>query len=82
MLREDLVEHPLQGRPLRRRYRNFIADAGSYFASLGGPLPYMARLRELEALIVRHERELAERYATTDRGDVAAASRRAGASTR
>ncbi len=38
-LGEDLVEHPLQGRPLRQRYRNFMPDAGSYFASLGGPLP-------------------------------------------
>jgi len=65
-LREDLVEHPLQGRPLRQRYRNFTPDAGSYFASLGGPLPYMARLREIEALVARHELALAERHATTD----------------
>ena len=65
-LREDLVEHPLQGRPLRQRYRNFTPDAGSYFASLGGPLPYMARLRTIDALVARHEHELAERYATTD----------------
>ena len=65
-LREDLVDHPLQGRPVRRRYRNFTPDAGSYLASLGGPLPYMARLRELEALVTRHEAALAERYATTD----------------
>jgi hypothetical protein len=65
-LREDLVDHPLQGRPVRRRYRNFTPDAGSYLASLGGPLPYMARLRELEALVIRHEAALAERYATTD----------------
>ncbi len=65
-LREDLVEHPLQGRPLRQRYRNFTPDAGSYFAALGGPLPYMARLREIEALVARHELALAERYATTD----------------
>ena len=64
VLREDLVEHPLQGRPLRRRYRNFTPDSGSYFTSLGGPLPYMARLREIEALVARHERELAERHAT------------------
>lgn len=65
-LREDLLEHPLQGRPLRRRYRNFTPDAGSYFASLGGPLPYMARLREIEALVLRHELALADCYATTD----------------
>jgi hypothetical protein len=65
-LREDLVEHPLHGRPVRRRYRNFTPDAGSYLASLGGPLPYMARLRELEALVTRHEAALAERYTTTE----------------
>ena len=65
-LREDLADHPLQGRPVRRRYRNFTPDAGSYLASLGGPLPYMARLRELEALVARHAAALAERYATTD----------------
>ncbi len=64
-LGEDLVEHPLQGRRLRQRYRNFIPDAGSYFTSLGGPLPYMARLREIEALVVRYELALAERYPAT-----------------
>ncbi len=59
-LEQDLVEHPLTGRALRLRYRNFTADAGSYLASLGGPLPYMARLREITARMERHERELAE----------------------
>ena len=58
-LEQDLVEHPLTGRALRLRYRNFTADAGSYLASLGGPLPYMARLREITAWMERHERELA-----------------------
>lgn len=62
-LEQDLVEHPFSGRPLRRRYRNFRADAGSYLASLGGPLPYMARLREIGARVERHERELAELFA-------------------
>ena len=42
--------------------RNFTPDAGSYLASLGGPLPYMTRLREIAALTERHERELAEAY--------------------
>jgi hypothetical protein len=59
-LEQDLVEHPLTGRALRLRYRNFSPDAGSYLASLGGPLPYMARLREITARMERHERELAE----------------------
>ncbi len=62
-LEQDLVEHPLTGRPLRQRYRNFTADAGSYLASLGGPLPYMSRLREIGARVERHERELAVRHA-------------------
>ena len=62
-LEQDLVEHPLTGRALRLRYRNFSPDAGSYLASLGGPLPYMVRLREIAARIERHERELAELYA-------------------
>ena len=66
-LREDLVEHPLLGRPMRRRYRNFTPHAGSYLVSLGGPLPYMVRLREIEALVARHQQELAELYATSDR---------------
>jgi hypothetical protein len=66
-LREDLVEHPLAGRPLRRRYRNFTVDAGSHLASLGGPLPYMIRLREIERLVGAHLHALAERYATVER---------------
>jgi hypothetical protein len=66
-LREDLVEHPLAGRPLRRRYRNFTVDAGAHLASLGGPLPYMIRLREIEQLIAAHVQALEERYAATER---------------
>ncbi len=62
-LEQDLVEHPLAGRRLRVRYRNFSADAGVYLASLGGPLPYMARLREIAARVERHERELSELFA-------------------
>lgn len=62
-LEQDLVEHPLAGRPLRVRYRNFTADTGSYLASLGGPLPYMVRLREIAGMVARHERRLAELFA-------------------
>ena len=62
-LEQDLRDHPLTGRPLRQRYRNFTPDAGSYFASLGGPLPYMTRLREIGAAIARHEQRLREAYA-------------------
>jgi hypothetical protein len=62
-LEQDLLDHPLTGRPLRQRYRNFTADPGSYFASLGGPLPYMARLKEIDAATARHEQRLAEAHA-------------------
>jgi hypothetical protein len=59
-LEEDLRESPLRGRELGLRLRNFRPDAGSYLASLGGPLPYMARLRQIDALTAAHEAALAE----------------------
>ncbi len=59
-LAADLVDNPLQGKPLRRRLRNFRPAADSYIAALGGPLPWMQRLREIEALTEEHERRLAE----------------------
>ena len=58
-LADDLRESPLRGKPLRRRLRNFRPAADSYIASLGGPLPWMQRLREIEALTAEHERRLA-----------------------
>ena len=63
-LEQDLIDNPAAGRPLRQRYRNFSPDAGAYLASLGGPLPYMTRLREIAALVARHERELGQAYET------------------
>jgi hypothetical protein len=57
-LSEDLDGSPLRGRPLRRRLRNFRPPVDSYVASLGGPLPYMQRLREIEVQLERHEEEL------------------------
>lgn len=68
-LEQDLIDHPAAGRPVPLRLRNFRPDAGSYLASLGGPLPYMARLREIAELVARHERELAEAHATHRAGD-------------
>jgi hypothetical protein len=64
----DLVErdrdvNPLTGRPLRRRIRNFRAEPDNYLASLGGPLPYMKRLRRIEEEIAAHVDQLAEAYA-------------------
>ena len=59
-LEEDLRSSPLRSRPLRLRLRNFHPTAEGYLASLGGPLPYMARLREIEAMTAAHEEALAE----------------------
>ena len=58
-LAEDLADNPLRGKPLRRRLRNFRPAADSYIAALGGPLPWMQRLREIESLTAEHERRLA-----------------------
>jgi len=53
----DLEGSPLAGRPLRRRL-SLRPGADSYLLSLGGPLPYMKRLREIEAGTAAHERAL------------------------
>ena len=70
-LAEDMQDSPLKGRRLGMRLRNFRPDAGSYLASMGGPLPYMARLREIDALTVAHELELREEFERLG-GDAAA----------
>jgi hypothetical protein len=61
-LEQDRLDDPVAERPLRHRYRNFRPDAGAYLASLGGPLPYMSRLREIDARVAQHEAELQEAY--------------------
>lgn len=66
-LEADLRDSPLRGRELALRLRNFRPDAGAYLASLGGPLPYMARLREIDALTIQHEQQLADAYETFGR---------------
>lgn len=71
ILERDLVGSPLQGRPLPRRLRGgYSPSIEAQVASLGGPLPYMVRLREIEAETERHtealaarRRELAEEFA-------------------
>ena len=63
-LEADMRDSPLRGRELALRLRNFRPDAGSYLASLGGPLPYMGRLRDIDALTVEHEQRLASAYET------------------
>jgi hypothetical protein len=78
-LERDLDGSPLTGKPLRSRLRNFRPAPDSYIVSLGGPLPYMQRLKLIEEETERHERELqaawlelAERVA----GDAGAFARR------
>ncbi len=53
-LAEDLAGSPLVGKPLPLRLRNFRPSADSYLASLGGPLPYMVRLREIDVQTTAH----------------------------
>jgi hypothetical protein len=65
--REKLVgEHDLNayaGQRLPRRIRRFRPEADAYVASLGGPLPYMQRLRTIEQETEEHRGRLAEAYA-------------------
>ncbi|HUH15904.1 MAG TPA: hypothetical protein VML35_08475 [Gaiellaceae bacterium] len=61
-LAQDVRDSPLRGRELPLRLRNFRPDAGSYLASLGGPLPYMARLNRIDALTLEHEQALAAEH--------------------
>src|SRR5438105_5508073 len=52
-LERDLEGSPLAGRPLRSR-PSLRPSVDSYVASLGGPLHYMIRLREIEAETAAH----------------------------
>jgi len=63
LLEADRDLNPLAGRPLRRRIRNFRSEPDNYLASLGGPLPYMRRLHQIEELTAAHLVRLAEAYA-------------------
>jgi hypothetical protein len=62
-LADEADLNPLTGRPLRRRIRRFRPEADRYLASLGGPLPYMQRLRQIDDAIEEHETRLAAAYA-------------------
>src|SRR5262245_11731535 len=59
----DLEGSPTVGRPLRRRGSYFRPAVDSYVTSLGGPLPYMTRLAEIDRLTDAAEEELGVRYA-------------------
>jgi hypothetical protein len=62
-LDEAAQDNPLTGRALPRRIRRFRAEADRYLASLGGPLPYMQRARQIDDEIEAIEARLAEAYA-------------------
>ena len=44
------------------RLRNFRPAADGYLSALGGPLPYMVRLREITEMTADHERRLGEAW--------------------
>jgi hypothetical protein len=62
VLERDLDGSPLLGRPLPRRLRNFRPSVELIVAAIGGPLPYMLRLREIEIQTEAHERALASKW--------------------
>jgi hypothetical protein len=62
-LEKDADLNPHVGRPIRRRLRNFRPEADTYVASLGGPRPYMQRLRQIEHETDGHLERLAKAYA-------------------
>ncbi len=61
-LADESETNPLAGKALPRRIRRFRPDADRYLASLGGPLPYMLRLRQIDDEVEAHARRLAEAY--------------------
>ncbi len=61
-LAEDIRSTVLHGRPLRLRLLNFRPSADGYLSALGGPLPYMIRLREITLMTADHERRLADAW--------------------
>jgi hypothetical protein len=73
-LLDEVEINPLTGRPLRRRIRRFRPEPDRYLASLGGPLPYMQRLRQIDEAIDAHAAQVAQAYA--ERGDDPARWRR------
>jgi hypothetical protein len=78
LLERDLDGSPLAGQPLPRRLRNFRRGVDSYVLSLGGPAPYMRRLRQIELETEEHERSLERAWRALARrcaGDVSFARR-------
>jgi hypothetical protein len=61
-LERAVAAAPLRGRALPRRARLSRPTLERYLAAVGGPLPYMVRLRLIEDRTRRHERALRERW--------------------
>lgn len=59
--------NPLRGKPLRQRLRPAGVDTASYIGALGGPRPYMVRLRTIDDLEREHLERLEEAYRETPR---------------
>ncbi len=62
VLERDLAGAPYHGQRVHLRPNPFGPATESYVTSLGGPLPYMVRLREIEVETAAHERALAEAW--------------------
>lgn len=60
--------NPLTGRRLPRRIQRFRPEADRYLASLGGPLPYMQRLRQIDEAVDAHRARLAALHAAHTQG--------------
>jgi len=58
VLERDLDGSPFAGRRVRSRPQPFQPSAELYVVSLGGPLPYMIRLREIAEETAAHERQI------------------------
>lgn len=57
-LARDLAGSPVKGERIRFRQRNFRPSVDGYVVSLGGPLPYMQRLNEIDRLTTELEARL------------------------
>ncbi len=69
----DLSTSPLHGKRLPLRIRNFRPSLESYLTALGGPLPYMVRLKEIDEETFRQQGLLEAAWldeaATADSGE-------------
>ena len=66
-LQEEVADSHLAGKPLRARVRNWRPEADSYISALGGPLPYMQRLRAIHDETREHEERLREAHSSLAR---------------